>query len=126
MKVLELIILLLPLIEAPIEAYYEVKKKVSISHFWTAAARGTLMFLIAITYNRLGINEGWRVLVMQVALHFMFFNYLYNILTGRKLTYLRAKGIDGLLRNVPAYGIFLWQIIAMIAAVMIYYKMEGL
>jgi hypothetical protein len=66
------------------------------------------------------------VLIMQVALHFMFFNYLYNALTSRKLAYLRAKGIDGLLRNVPAYGIFLWQIIAMIAAVMIYYKMEGL
>jgi hypothetical protein len=65
-------------------------------------------------------------LIMQVALHFMFFNYLYNILTGRKLTYLRAKGIDGLLRNVPAYGIFFWQIIVMIAAVLIYYKMEGL
>jgi hypothetical protein len=124
--IIQFIILLLPLIEAPIEAWFEIKRKVSISHFWTAAARGTLMFLIAITYTRLGINEGWRVLIMQVALHFMFFNYLYNLLTGRKLTYLRAKGIDGLLRNVPAYGVFFWQLIILITATMVYYKMEGL
>jgi hypothetical protein len=124
--IIQFIILLLPLIEAPIEAWFEIKRKVSINHFWTAAARGTLMLLIAITYNQLGINEGWRVLIMQVALHFMFFNYLYNLLTGRKLTYLRAKGIDGLLRNVPAYGVFFWQLIILIAATMVYYKMEGL
>jgi hypothetical protein len=124
---MEASILCLPfLVEALIESHFELVEKKELSHFWTAVIRGVVMLGIAITFNQFGINDGWRVLIMQVALHFMFFNYLYNILTKRELTYLRAKGIDGLLRNVPAYGVFLWQIIIMIAATMIYYKMEGL
>jgi hypothetical protein len=125
--ILHFFILCLPFLsEALIESHFELVEKKELSHFWTAVIRGVVMLGIAITYNLFGINDGWRVLIMQGALHFMFFNYLYNILTKRKLTYLRAKGIDGLLRNVPSYGVFFWQIIIMIAATMIYYKMEGL
>jgi hypothetical protein len=61
----------------------------------------------------------------MVALHFAFFNYLYNALTNRNLTYLRAKGIDGLLRNVPWWGIAFWQLIILITGLMVYYEIWG-
>jgi hypothetical protein len=128
--IIQFIILLLPLIEAPIEAWFEIKRKVSVNHFWTAVARGVLMLVISIIFHLLGIVLWWQALALMVALHFAFFNYLYNWLTrkkegGRKWNHLRDSGIDGRLKALPWWGLMFFQGIILITGLMVYYQIWG-
>jgi hypothetical protein len=124
--ILQLFILCIPFIaEAGIESYFEKVKKVSVNHFWSAIIRGLLMLAIAIAFQLLGIVLWWQALALMVALHFACFNYLYNLFTNRELTYLRSKGIDGALNNLPWWGVALWQLIILITGLMVYYQIWG-
>jgi hypothetical protein len=123
--ILQLFILSLPLVlELIYETRKELREKISINHFWSAVIRGALMLVIAGLFNMIGINDWWRALVFMVTLHFMFFNYLYNALTNRKLTYLRDKGIDKVLQQVGWLGVLFFQIILLSVGIMIYFKID--
>jgi hypothetical protein len=131
MKTLELLVLLIPtLSEAFIESYLEKAKKISVNHFWTAVLRGVFMLGIALTFHLIGIVLWWQAFVFMVALHFAFFNYLYNWLTrntegGRKWNYLRDKGIDGMLKVLPWWGLMFFQSIILSTGLMVYYQIWG-
>ena len=115
------IILSIPWIaESPIEAYFEKKKGKSVSHFWTAVLRGIVMMGLSVIYDYAGTNDWWRVLILQIMLHFMFFNYTYNALTGRKLSYLRNEGIDKTLQIFGWVAVLWFQVVFLASAIMIY------
>lgn len=115
---------LFPLLEAPIEAWFELKKKLSVNHFWTAVARGILMFGISLVLYASGTTDyWWQGLVLCFGLFFTTFNYLYNVLTKRKWDYLRDKGIDGWeKRHVPIIARVFVRAITLAAAIQIYVK----
>lgn len=121
MIILHTLILSIPwILEWWLETYAELKKQVSVNHFWSAALRGLVMLLIAGVYDWIGINDWWRVLILEIALHFAFFNYAYNVRTGRKLFYLRKAGIDKYLEMLTPLGIIWFQLVILTAGYLIF------
>lgn len=113
----------LPLIEAPIEAYYELAKKISVNHFWTAVARGVLMVLIGVLLSYKGVTlYWWQGFVLSFGIFVALFNYLYNLMTHRPIMYLRAHGIDSILAHAPPWGRWIFEIIILGAAIQIYVR----
>ena len=118
------ILCLLPLVEAPIEALFEIKKKISVNHFWTAVARGLLMIVISIGLWKGGHTEYvWQGFVLSFCVFFATFNYLYNALTKRRWDYLRDKGIDGWEKtHVPIIMRVFVRAILLASAIQVYIK----
>lgn len=116
---------LLPLVEAPIEAWFEKVKKISVNHSWTAVARGVLMILISWILWKVGDTEyWWQGASLCFGIFVAFFNYLYNLLTRRKLLYLRSKGIDRVLAYMPPWGRWILELIIFGASIQIYLTPE--
>lgn len=116
---------LLPLVEAPIESYFEIKKRISVNHFWTAVARGFLMGLISLVLWWMHATEyWWQGAVLCFGVFFAFFNYLYNLLTRRNLLYLRSKGTDAMLAHMPPWGRWIIELIILGSAIQIFTKPE--
>lgn len=118
------LITLVPIaLEAPIEAYYEIKKKISVNHFWSAVARGAIMIGIGFVLQWRGVTVyWWQGTVLSVGLFIALFNYVYNLLTRRPIMYLRAKGTDRLLALAPPWGRWIWELIILGASIQIYVK----
>lgn len=103
------------IIEVIFETYCEKVEKISVNHFWSAVARGILILIIALIFGK------WQAILYMVAIHWMFFDYTYNLITRRKWYYLRDGGIDKLLKNIPGYGLLFFRIIILITGFMVYY-----
>lgn len=121
--IITFIIMLTPVpLEAYIEAFYEKVHKISPSHTWTMVARGVLMLMLGIIIHKAGLTQNAiQPVFTMAAIHFAFFNYLYNHITGRKFYYLRNAGIDRLLQPVGWLGIMFFQVIILTAGVLVFF-----
>lgn len=108
-------------LEVTIEAYFEKKKKISINHAWSMVIRVILMVLVGFAAMWLGdTNYWWQGTALSVGIFIALFNYTYNLLTGRKLTYLRKKGIDRIYERVPIWGRIIWELCILGSGIIVY------
>lgn len=111
------------ILEVTIEAWFEKRKKISVSHGWTMAVRIVLMFLVGWLLVWLEATDyWWQGTALSVGIFIALFNYTYNILTGRKLTYLRKKGIDRIYEHVPIWGRIIWELCVLGSGLIIYFQ----
>jgi hypothetical protein len=125
MKILLMILLMMSpyIIEVGIETYYELKKNVSLSHFISAGVRGLLMVIIGALFMKQGWSQSWwEPVILMMVIHFAFFNYTYNWITGRKWNYLRKKGIDKYIAEIPVLALMFLQLWMLVLGVVVIIK----
>jgi len=92
---------------------------------WSTYIRGGMVLIASAVAQLSGDNWMLVGMLVSVAYHFAFFQYLINAVLGKPWDYLGDGPFDKAFSHIPNYGRVFFQALAVLAAVLAYYNFNG-